>query len=88
MTRITIDYCPQCKWLARAAWYAQELLTTFADEVDEVALRPAAAGVFVVALNDLVLMDRAEDGFLAAKLLKRRVRDQLDPSRSLGHVDG
>lgn len=87
MSRITIDYCPQCKWLARAAWYAQELLSTFADDLEEVALRPAGAGVFVVALDGAPLMDRAVDGFMEAKLLKRRVRDRLDPARALGHTD-
>jgi predicted Rdx family selenoprotein len=30
---ITIEYCPKCHWLLRAAYMAQEILTTFADEV-------------------------------------------------------
>jgi len=29
--RITITYCRQCQWLLRAAWMAQELLSTFAE---------------------------------------------------------
>jgi selenoprotein W-related protein len=27
--RIVIGYCTQCHWLLRAAWMAQELLSTF-----------------------------------------------------------
>jgi selenoprotein W-related protein len=46
--RVAITYCTQCRWLLRAAWYAQELLTTFHRELGEVALRPGTGGVFVV----------------------------------------
>src|SRR5688500_5080107 len=28
---ITIEYCPKCGWMLRAAYFAQELLTTFQD---------------------------------------------------------
>ena len=38
--RIDIVYCTQCRWLLRATWMAQELLTTFEDELGEVALAP------------------------------------------------
>ena len=31
--RVTIVYCRQCNWLLRAGWLAQELLTTFAEEI-------------------------------------------------------
>ena len=30
---IVITYCTQCQWLLRAAWLAQELLSTFADDL-------------------------------------------------------
>ena len=36
--RVEIEYCTQCRWLMRAAWMAQELLTTFEAEIGEVAL--------------------------------------------------
>ena len=39
-SRIEIEYCTQCRWMLRAAWVAQELLTTFQDDVGEVALIP------------------------------------------------
>lgn len=27
--RVELEYCPGCRWLLRAGWLAQELLTTF-----------------------------------------------------------
>ncbi len=87
--RIEIHYCPRCKWLARAAWYAQELLTTFERELGEVALVPSPlAGVFDIVVDDELVFSRAaEEGFIEAKELKRRVRDRVAPERALGHVD-
>ena len=38
--RVEITYCRQCRWLLRAAWMAQELLTTFDLEIGEMALVP------------------------------------------------
>ena len=38
---ITIEYCPKCHWMLRAAYMAQELLTTFADELKGVLLQPS-----------------------------------------------
>ncbi len=32
---IVITYCTQCQWLLRAAWLAQELLSTFADDLEK-----------------------------------------------------
>lgn len=37
---VTIKYCPKCGWLLRAAYMAQEFLTTFAEEIDSVTLKP------------------------------------------------
>ena len=42
--RIVIAYCTQCHWLLRAAWMAQELLSTFGADLGEVALAPEPAG--------------------------------------------
>ena len=44
--RIEIEYCTRCRWLLRAAWMAQELLSTFEAELGEVALIPGGSGVF------------------------------------------
>ena len=43
--RVEIEYCTQCRWLLRAAWMAQELLTTFAADLGEVALQPGGRGL-------------------------------------------
>jgi selenoprotein W-related protein len=86
--RITITYCRQCQWLLRAGWMAQELLSTFADDLGEVALLPAAGGIFQIHYEGDLLWDRKRaGGFPDAKTLKQRVRDRLDPGRELGHVD-
>ena len=44
--RIEITYCTQCRWMLRAAWFAQELLTTFSVELGEIALVPGTGGTF------------------------------------------
>lgn len=86
--RVAITYCRQCNWMLRAAWMAQELLSTFAEEVGEVALVPGTGGVFRVEVDgDLVWERKAEGGFPDARALKQRVRDRLAPGRDLGHVD-
>ncbi len=85
---ITIDYCSQCQWLLRAAWLAQELLSTFSDDLHTVALCPKTGGHFKIFYNDTEIWCRVADGgFPEAKELKRRVRDLLDPNRDLGHID-
>ncbi len=33
LPKVEITYCTQCRWLLRAAWTAQELLTTFESEL-------------------------------------------------------
>jgi len=86
--RIEIRYCPKCKWLLRAAWMAQELLSTFEDDLGEVALVPAESGVYQIRLGQDVLFDRKTAGrFPEAAELKQLLRDQIAPGRDLGHVD-
>lgn len=86
--RVEIQYCVQCRWLLRAAWMAQELLTTFATELGEVALVPGKGGVFEVRLDGEVLFSRAQAGrFPESKELKQLVRDRIAPEKSLGHSD-
>ena len=81
---IVIVYCTQCQWLLRAAWMAQELLSTFSTDLGEVALQPGTGGVFQVSCDGELLWDRKRDGgFPDAKTLKQRVRDLIDPSRPL-----
>jgi selenoprotein W-related protein len=86
--RIVITYCTQCQWLLRSGWMAQELLSTFGTDLGEVALAPGTGGVFRIAYDRELIWDRTVDGgFPDVKTLKQRVRDRLDPSRDLGHVD-
>ncbi|MCA9201721.1 MAG: SelT/SelW/SelH family protein [Pirellulaceae bacterium] len=86
--RVEIVYCNQCRWLLRAAWMAQELLVTFADELGEVALIPGSGGAFVIRVDGVQIWSRVDDGgFPDIKELKQRVRDRIAPDRSLGHSD-
>jgi selenoprotein W-related protein len=86
--KLTITYCTQCRWLARASWMSQELLTTFQEELDEVALRPGSGGTFDVHLNGELIFSRAEQGrFPESKELKQLVRDTVNSDRDLGHSD-
>ena len=87
--RVEIEYCVGCRWLMRAGWTAQELLTTFENELAEVALVPGrTGGIFVVRLGDEVLFDRKEEGgFPELRELKQRIRDRVAPERDLGHSD-
>jgi selenoprotein W-related protein len=86
--RVEIRYCTRCRFLARAAWLAQELLTSFADELGEVALVPGDGGVFQVLVGGERLWCRkSEGGFPELAELKRRVRDRVAPGKSLGHSD-
>ncbi|WP_119679356.1 SelT/SelW/SelH family protein [Indioceanicola profundi] len=88
VARIEITYCRQCRWLLRAAWLAQELLTTFEDEVGGVTLIPGTGGVFTVYADGELVWSRKEQGrFPEAAELKRLVRDRIAPDRPLGHVD-
>ena len=86
--RLEIEYCTQCRWLLRAAWTAQELLTTFPQELGEVVLVPGTGGVFDVSLDEELLWSRkTEGGFVEIPLLKQMVRDRIAPDRKLGHSD-
>ncbi len=86
---LTIEYCPRCGWLLRSAWLAQELLTTFWEELGEVGLRPAEiSGTFKIYLNGQEIFDRKQaGGFPEIKTLKQQVRDLIAPEKSLGHSD-
>ena len=86
---IEITFCRLCGWGLRAGWMAQELLTTFAEEVGSVKLTPdATGGVFDVRINDELIWSRQERGrFPESKELKQLVRDRIAPGRSLGHSD-
>ncbi len=84
--RLEIEYCTQCRWLLRAAWMAQELLTTFEKELGEVALIPGAGGIFEVRLEGKLIFSREQQRrFPESKELKQLVRDRIAPDKDLGH---
>ena len=86
--RVEIQYCTQCRWLLRAAWVAQELLTTFENELGEVALVPGTGGIFEVKVDGEVIFSREKEGrFPESKELKQLVRDRVAPDKPLGHSD-
>lgn len=85
---VEIEYCTLCRWMLRATWLAQELLTTFDDDIKSVTLIPTQGGIFKIRVNDVQIWCRKEeDGFPEAKVLKQRMRDVIDPERHLGHAD-
>ena len=51
LPRVAITFCTQCRWMLRAAYFAQELLSTFGGSIGEVALIPATGGLFTVHLT-------------------------------------
>ena len=86
---LKIEYCPKCKWLARAAWMAQELLTTFENELEGVTLAPSdIPGRYDIFLNENLLYSRKKEGsFPEITDLKKIVRNQIAPEKDLGHTD-
>ena len=86
---VTIEYCPKCHWLLRAAYMAQELLTTFADELYGVTLQPSeTGGHYSISIGDEIIFDRKTyGGFPEIKEIKQHVRDHISPGKDLGHSD-
>jgi selenoprotein W-related protein len=67
---------------------AQELLTTFEQEITALTLRPGTGGIFEVRVNDNLVWSRKEEGrFPEITELKQRVRDKVAPDMDLGHSD-
>ena len=84
--RVAITYCTRCKFLLRAAWLAQELLTTFESELSEVALRPGSGGIFEVRLDGEVIAANENGGPMPdTGEVKRLLRDRIAPGRRVGH---
>lgn len=73
----------------RAAYMAQELLTTFTDDIYGVTLHPSeVSGKYTISIASTILFDRKQQGrFPEIKELKQLVRDQVNPDKSLGHSD-
>lgn len=85
---VTITYCTRCNWLLRAGWMAQELLSTFGEDLGGVTLVPGTGGIFEITVDGVTVWERVRDGgFPDVKALKGRVRDAFAPGRDLGHLD-
>ncbi len=85
---VSIKYCTQCRWLLRAGWFAQELLTTFEQELGGVLLEPGSGGVFEVSVDGKLIWSRKDAGRMPdIKELKQIVRDLAAPGKDLGHSD-
>lgn len=86
---ISIEYCPKCGWMLRAAYMAQELLSTFTEEIHGVLLQPGeTGGSYIIRIDNNIVFDRKEQGrFPEIKELKQLVRDVVSPEKSLGHSD-
>ena len=96
---IELEYCTKCRWLARASWIAQELLSTFSNEIGGVTLIPSEiggvtlipseiAGIFEIRCGRKIIWERGKKkGMPEIKLLKQNVRDIIAPDKDLGHID-
>lgn len=84
--RLEIEYCTRCRFLLRASWMAQELLTTFEAELGEVALVPGSGGIFQVKLDgEVIASNRESKKMPEPPEVKRLVRDRIAPERKIGH---
>lgn len=84
--RIEITYCTKCRFMLRASWLAQELLTTFEDELTEVVLKPGSGGIFEVMLDgETIATNRETKQMPEPGVVKRLVRDRIAPERRIGH---
>jgi len=68
---------------------AQELLTTFVDDLYGITLVPSEiSGRFSIAIDGEVIFDRKKEGrFPEIKELKQLVRNMVNPDKDLGHSD-
>ena len=84
--RVEILYCTQCKFMLRASYLAQELLSTFEKELGEVALVPSSGGILEVTLDgEMIATNRETKKMPEAGEVKRLVRDRIAPDRAVGH---
>jgi len=72
----------------RSTWMAQELLTTFDGDIDELSLQPGAGGIFEIIANGRLIWSRKDMGrFPDIPELKQCVRDAIVPDKDLGCID-
>ena len=72
----------------RAAWMAQEIINTYNSDIQSVNLVPGEDGTFEIFCDEQAIFLRHEEGkFIEIKEIKMRIRNFIDPERSLGHID-
>jgi selenoprotein W-related protein len=86
---ISIEYCPKCNWMLRAAYMAQEILSTFTEDVHGILLIPCQfAGKYTISIDQHPIFDRKDMGrFPEVKELKQLIRDHINPDKDLGHSE-
>ncbi|KAI9510430.1 Rdx family-domain-containing protein [Russula earlei] len=96
---VVIEFCHRCRWLHRATWTSTELFVTFPPPaLQSITIVPLDAedtvGRFRIWLRmnedapPILVWDRKVEGhFPELKDLKQRIRDHIQPGRSLGHSD-
>lgn len=86
--KVTITYCSKCRWLLRSSWMAQELLSTFEEQIDELSLLPNTGGTFEITVNEQLIWSRKEmGGFPEIPKLKQLVRDIIAPEMTFSCID-
>ncbi len=86
--KLEIIYCKKCNWLMRSSWIAQEVLSSFDEELSEVSPIPGTGGIFEIKLNHKLIWSLSDERrFPDIKELKKLIRDQIAPEKSLGHTD-
>ncbi|KAN0097704.1 Rdx family domain containing protein [Tylopilus felleus] len=96
--RVVIEFCDRLRISVAATWVSTELLLTFPPPaLRAVSVTPLTsedtAGRFRVWLetgdgSPILIWDRkVNGGFPELKVLKQRIRDHIQPGKSLGHSD-
>ena len=98
--RVEIRYCTRCRWLLRAAWLAQELLTTFdGGELGEVALVPhsspiSQSGILFYntlfdenAASHIALGQCYSDCFIGGETITPEEVERRGGNKSVIHID-
>ena len=86
---LEIEFCIKCKWLTRASWIAQELLSTFSNDLYGITIIPSdEAGILEIRCGRKIIWDRkAKKRMPEIKELKQKGRDIINPEKNLGHID-
>lgn len=90
MPCVDIAYCTEHR--QRALYLAQECLRTFSEEITSLSLRSTVnvADLQVAVIKKAFDGGRSivwQNGFPETKVLKQKIRNELAPTKSLGHSD-